>query len=223
MPPQFLRLKESPVRLLYGIAAILLGLHVFFVLVSVYEIALYPFEVDYGEAFSLYFAKAVNEGAGLYNDISSYPAIPVPYPPVYMGINAVLLELTGISLAPGRLVSSVSAIMIAGLIFEIVRHQTGSRWVACMVGLFFLASPHVAYWMRLARVDTLGLFFSFAGMVLILKGNGRKFAFPAMVLFLLSLYTKQSFVAAPGAALIYLFFETGVSHWKVFVFSGRPE
>jgi hypothetical protein len=68
----------------------------------------------------------------------------------------------------------------------------------------FLASPFVLAWAVTSRPDMLGLFFSLAGILLWLKFEEKPWRFLAVVLFLLAFLTKQSFVAAPGALLLYL-------------------
>jgi hypothetical protein len=57
------------------------------------------------------------------------------------------------------------------------------------------------------RVDALALCFSLAGLLVVVHNLGKKSIYWAVPLFLASIFTKQSYIVAPLATIIYLFFK----------------
>ncbi len=167
------------------------------------EIIIYPYQLDYGEGFLLYFSDTFKLGQSIYKDISEYPYIPGLYPPIYAIICAIFSRVIGLSFVIGRALSFVSALLIGLFIYLIVSNSARKR-IAIISSILFFSSPFVDYWTVLYRVDTLGLLFGFIGLFLILKYNKHKVLFLSIIFFLLSFYTKQSFVAAPLAAFFFL-------------------
>ena len=182
------------------------GLAAYFILYiyDAYQSIVYPYQIDYGEGFQLYFAHALSQGQSIYQDMSTYPFIPGLYPPVYALACAPLVKLFGISFSIGRTISVLSAILSGILIYKIVGMKTDKR-IAIISALLFFASPYIYYWTSLFRVDTLGLLFSLAGIYLVFRYEKSKIIYLSIPFFLLAIYTKQSLIAAPIASFIYLF------------------
>lgn len=153
----------------------------------------YPYQVEYGEGFLLYQAKVISEGRNIYKDINEEPYNIVNYPPLYPLIISFYVQFFGTSFAFGRTISVFSVILLGFLIYKICRN--------IYVPFIFLSSPYIFFWSLLHRVDLLALLLSFLGIYFI--KNNKIFA--SIPFFVLSFFTKQSFLAAPIATLLYLF------------------
>ena len=164
-----------------------------------------PFSFDYGEDFVLYLATNPEL---LYHPIDVEPYLPTVYPPIYPSVVGALHAATGGALnvfTVGRLTSIVAALGTTVLVGALStdRDQVVPFVVA---GGIFLANPTVSFWGVAARVDMLGLFFSVAALYWFIDRRGYERLVGAVVLCVLALYTKQSFIAAPlaiGASLLW--------------------
>lgn len=197
----FLHLERLP-RVLYYLAIFGLvayaGLYIAHAIVSI----LYPYQLDYGEGFLLLFSSEIAQGQNIYHHLTDYPYVPVIYTPLYTLICAAFFKVTGVTFAVGRAVSVGSAVLIGALVYLILRRDAG-KTVAMIAALFLFASPAV-YWTSLFRVDALGLMFSLAGLYCIHRNEDGNGVYVSAILFFLAIMTKQSFVAAPAAAFVYL-------------------
>ena len=191
-------------RILYGIFLIVLSLCLICYFINAYVAISFPYDIDYGEGILLNQAKLFARGTDIYRDISNYPFLVGMYTPVYSLMSAFFVKLFGISFSIGRAISIVSAILIGFLIYKFNRGRTG-REIALFSSLIFFASPYINTWTCLFRVDTLGLLFSLTGLYFVYKYENNKKVYIAVPFLLLSIYTKQSFIAAPIASFLYLF------------------
>lgn len=201
------------------------------VMVIVFHLVLYgmvayvslttPYQFDYGEGYHWYISQLASEGKTVYHDISEEPYITSVYTPVYYFASGGLIALFGSSIYMGRILSIIATVASAFLIFWIVRRVTG-KWAggAVAAGLYF-ASPIVIGWTTFFRVDMLALFFSLAGIALALKFLGTRKVLWAIPLFVLAVYTKQTYLAAPIAIILYLFLkDRKLSYWFTGLFAG---
>jgi hypothetical protein len=187
-----------------------------------YKYLTYPYQVDYGEGFLLYYVQSLNQGNPVYHDISKFPFIPVVYPPVFPVICAALSKIFGLKFMIGRSLSFASALLSCLFIYLIVV-RSARKYIAIISSILFLSSPYIVVWSLLYRVDTMAFLFSLVGMYIVLKFEDSRFIFLSIVFFLLSVFTKQSFVSAPLAAFIYLLTKnsrTAVQFFALFVVSG---
>ena len=95
--------------------------------------------------------------------------------------------------------------------------KTG-RWLPAVAAvLLFVGSPYIYHWAPLFRVDLIGLALTLGGLYAVylaiprqagakMERHKRYLLWLAVVLFVAALYAKQSFIFAPAAALVYLFF-----------------
>lgn len=195
---------NSLFKLLCGLSIAGLIFYFIFYIFNAYQSLIYPYQLDFGEGFLLYFAYTLSQGHSIYQDISIYPYIPGLYPPIFSLVCAGLVKIFGISFSTGRFVSVLSAILIGSLIYKIVREKANKQ-IAIIGSLLFFASPYIYNWTRLFRVDTLALLFSLVGIYFVFKYENNKKVYLSIPFFLLSIYTKQSFIAAPLASFTYLF------------------
>ena len=171
----------------------------------------FPFGVDYGEGIVWQQMRNMLRGQG-YSPLGVFPAIVYHYPPVYHLITGAISWLLGTDqLATGRAVSWVSMLGSAALIGRLAAVTANSRdriatpLCAMMAGLIFMSCQPVVDWLATMRVDMLAYLLGFAGMALALGAVRRPRLIPAAALcFVLGIYTKQTSIAAPGAAFVAL-------------------
>ncbi|HEX9076046.1 MAG TPA: glycosyltransferase family 39 protein [Anaerolineae bacterium] len=169
----------------------------------------YPYQLDYGEGIVLWFARQIAHGHSIYKGLTGYPYASSNYPPVSMVLSAILMPVLGEGYAGGRLLNFASALVVAGLIYRIVRLRTRRRWTGMIAALMFAGSPYIYHWVPLFRADLIGLAFAFGGIYCIWmwerKSDHRNALLAvAVLLFLLALYTKQTLFAGPVAAFLAL-------------------
>jgi hypothetical protein len=183
----------------------------FYIIVS-FIVVTYPYQLSYGEGFILNQAALIARGESIYQDITTYPFIVSNYPPVYPYLCALFAKLCGISFGIGRFISALATLLCGIIIYRIIKKTCGveNRRVTrpALVGfLFFLASPYIYNYFPLFRVDALALLFSLLGLYCVLVFEDRTLAYLSIPFFILALYTKQNFIAAPVATFIYLLFK----------------
>lgn len=146
--------------------------------------------------FNLY-APAVNEDVPFYIQM---------YPPAYYYVVAALPEWPGAPYRVGRLVSGFFMIAAASTVFAVARRREHLP-IAFVLVAFFLSVYPVANNTLLARQDPMALFFAAASMVALLVGRHRRRAvILSATLAVIALASKQSYIAAPLAAMVYLGF-----------------
>jgi hypothetical protein len=184
----------------------------------------FPYQLDYGEGTHLFYVKQWLAGRPIYRPIGSYPYITSNYAPLPFLLAMAVVPLLGTTYAAGRIWTLAAIVAVMAIVLSWVRRATG-RWLPGFVAaLAFVGSPYVYHWAPMFRVDLVGLALTVGGLYAVhrwLAGpagdgaepvspgiRGRQRVWPlglAVVLFVAALYTKQSFVFAPAAALAYLF------------------
>ncbi|HEX2914525.1 MAG TPA: hypothetical protein VH186_27235 [Chloroflexia bacterium] len=191
----------------------------------------YPYFQGGSEGLILSEAAIIHAGGSIYVPFRADQFISAPYPPLYYyllawfwpaGANPNLF-------LPGRIISLASALACALLIAALVllgapRPARKGRWLrpgqavmAGLAGLLFLTLPAVTVWAARVRADMLMTAWQMAGLVVVaLAVRLRKpwVALLAIVPFGLALFTKQTALAGPAAASLYLALHYG-RRWKV--------
>lgn len=166
----------------------------------------HPYQIDYAEGISLDRVRKLSRGISIYIDISTYPHICCQYTPVAYILYTGLAKIFGASLALGRSASLVTSILVGALIYGIVKENTRDRYIALISSLLFFASPFAYFQAHVfGDIMTLGILFSLIGIYLITRYERTKRVYFCVPFFLLAVYTKQTFIAAPIASFIYLF------------------
>ncbi len=124
----------------------------------------YPYQLDYGEGIVLWFARQMAHGQAIYKGLTGMPYASSNYPPVSMLLAALLMPIFGEGYAGGRLLAFAATLVVAALIYRLVRVETGRRDVGALAALFFIGSPYVYHWIPQFRADLVGLAFSFGGV-----------------------------------------------------------
>ena len=146
----------------------------------------------------------------MYGDITQFPFIVFHYPPVYHLVVRVIAAFDIDQLAAGRgttMAATIAIAVLAGGIASTAMREIASsdaRIVGAMVSGLMLFTYHpVQVWAVMMRVDMLAISFSMAGIYLtILAGQRTIVLCPAVLMFLLSVYTKQTELSAPIAAIL---------------------
>ncbi len=193
-------------KTLWRIIYVLLGIYILFYIVNSMLIIIYPYQISYPEGFLLNQALAVAQGKTIYNSIAAYPFLVANYPPVYPYLCGLFVKLFGASFAWGRIVSFLSVIACAYLIYLIVKRETDQERFAWLSALLFPGSVIVYNISTQCRVDMLGLLLSLSGLWFALKNIDKKTIYLSIIFFVAALFTKQTFAAAPIAFAVYLFF-----------------
>ena len=145
----------------------------------------------------------------MYGDITKYPFIVFHYPPLYHIVTRLVVSLGLDWLAAGRTVSVVSTFLIVVLSVCLTYSASKEAFgrLASLVGgsiggLTVLTHSAVVEWSPLMRVDMLALSLSLLGLLLCAWSLERPvWLFGAIFAFVLAIYTKQTELAAPVAAI----------------------
>lgn len=179
----------------------------------------YPFELEWFEDQSVIHVQRILRGLPLYVP-PSLNFIPTVYTPLYYYVSALSAQLMPLGYSPLRLVSLLSSIGLALLIFRIVRTRTGGSWFwGFLAASFMIASFRVTgAWLDVARVDSLFLFLALAAIMAFSSRIPLLNSGLAPALMFLAFFTKQSglVVSLPLAAWS-LYHRRGPSR---FLFSG---
>jgi hypothetical protein len=167
----------------------------------------YPFTLNYGEGPLLEQSTRLVGGENIYRaDLSTPPYTITNYPPLYVLVQAPFVRAYGGEFWYGRLISLVST-GAAALFLGLTGRALTRDWIAGIAaGGLLLAVPYLLHWSALARIDSLALAFSWAGLWLVVQFPSKRWALLASILLLASAaYTRQTYLlAAPLASVIWL-------------------
>jgi hypothetical protein len=122
----------------------------------------YPLDLEWMEGGMLCHALRVMEGRPIYAEPSA-DFISFLYTPFYPFLLAVLGKVTGLSYLLGRLVSTLSLLVVMAILYRVVRRESGpDRWLGRLwgiaaVGVVASSFPPTGGWYDLVRGDTLYL------------------------------------------------------------------
>ena len=197
------------------VLAALLGLNWARFAYHAYLSLIFPGQIDYGEGIVWQQALLI-PGPRMYGDLQQYPFIVFHYPPLYH-LAVRLLAMLGLPwLMAGRLISSVSAVIVAAsagaLVFEAARQTTRRRAAASgalLAALLIASFGPIHFWARTMRVDMLAVALEFLGIYLGLLSLRRpRLAYAAAFVFVLAAYTKQTELAGAIATFAVLLIRT---------------
>ena len=146
----------------------------------------------------------------MYGDITQFPFLVFHYTPVYHLVVRALATLGIDPLAAGRGTTAAATIAIAilaGAISSTAMREivpTNARVIGATLSSLMVFTYHpVQEWAVTMRVDMLAIAFSIAGVYLaILAGQRTIILCAAILMFVLAVYTKQTELSAPMAAML---------------------
>jgi Dolichyl-phosphate-mannose-protein mannosyltransferase len=185
----------DPSKLEIGLRGLQIAAAAYFLLVFL-GIALlrmsYPFELEGLEGGTLAEVQQILSGKPLYAP-PTLEYTPFLYTPLYFYVTALPAALIGPGFLPLRLVSTIAALGTLALIFGFVRARTSSAFSGFLSAALFAATFRLGgAWFDLARVDSLFLFLTLAGAVLLSASRSVSKGAAAGLLLALAFLTKQT-------------------------------
>jgi hypothetical protein len=155
-------------------------------------------------------------GSPLYPPIDEAPFLHTAYPPVYFGLVASMLKVTGLSYIPAKIVSLISVLLIGLAISSIAStwgvERRSAWWMLCLLILL----PAFLYNTTRVHVQMLAVAFSLTALALFHKRSSLALTASAVAA-VLAIYTKQTQIAAPLAIVCWLAFN---DVRRVFIYLG---
>lgn len=176
----------------------------------------YPFELEWMEGGSLEHLARVLRGQPLFVT-PSLQFVPFPYPPFYYYLAAALSPVTGAGFTTLRLISVLSSLGTAALIFGWVRRETRSAvWAAACAGVFIATWRASGLFFDIARVDSLFCFLLLGSLYLVrFRPTQRGLLLAAFVAFL-AVMTKQTGVLVVALVALWCIAADWNSHGRAF-------
>jgi hypothetical protein len=203
-----LSLPLSSRRLLGSAVFAAVGLLVLLhVAVLAYHVALtvvFPYDLDYGEGYVLNDAVRLARGEPIYVDLQQFPMVRSPYPPMFPALWSLVVPLAGPTFWPGRLLAALALLATLGVVAWSARRVRAGIWPVLIAPSVVVASPLVYQWAGYARVDTLAIFLGASAVAVAQWVPGWRGVLAAALLCGLSLWTKQTGVAAAAAIVLSL-------------------
>jgi len=135
--------------------------------------------------------------------------IPYVYTPLYYYIATALCWTVGLGFGPLRVLSIVSTLLTAVIIFRLLRHETNNNLAAYWGASFYLGTYSLAgYWFDLGRVDALEILFVVLAVDCARRGESVLSALAAGVWLSLGVLTKQTAVAGALPIGLYLLIQS---------------
>jgi hypothetical protein len=155
----------------------------------------YPFALELLESNSLVEVHRILAGQPLYG-APSVSYVPDGYPPLYFGVSAAAASVLGQSYLPLRLVSLLSSLACFAIMARLVQRETGSVAAGtAAAGLLAATYSATSSWFDVARVDSLFLALSVAGLYAARWARRPGGAITAGLLLAAAFLTKQTGLA----------------------------
>lgn len=167
----------------------------------------YPFNLEWMEAQTMDVMQRILDGKPVYAE-PALEYVAFIYTPLYFFVSAYVALLTGgVDFLPARLVSFVSAIGCAGLLYAWVRKEQGS-WKAAMLaaGLYMATYRLSGRWFDNARVDSLFMVLTLAGLYVFYHFRGWKSVWGSALLMTAAFFTKQTALIMVAPVIAAMFF-----------------
>jgi hypothetical protein len=164
----------------------------------------FPYPIQYEDGPIISGGQALLHGEELYSDNTQPPYVVSNFPPLYYLADALAQALAGEGLAGPRLLSLASSLLLALVIYRWVTWRTSSRTAALLAAGTLLTLYPIANWMASARVDALATLFGLTGVYVVDRHARDRALWLAVPLMAMAFYTKQTQLAAPLAAGLYL-------------------
>ncbi|HEX4778358.1 MAG TPA: glycosyltransferase 87 family protein [Acidimicrobiia bacterium] len=164
----------------------------------------YPYELEWMEGGVLDHVRRVVDGHGVYGR-PSLGFTPYLYTPLYYYVAAVPATLFGSSFFSLRLVSFVASLGAFGCAGLLVYRETRDRFAAVVAGCILAACfRRGGAWFDLARIDSLFLALTLAGLLLVRRARTSRAAAVAAIVMAAACFTKQEALLPALAVLPFL-------------------
>jgi hypothetical protein len=171
-----------------------------------------PREVMYHEAVVYDHVNRIVRGEPLYQAVEGPPYSIAPYMPAYYAAAAGLRQILGPGFGPGRGLSVVAGLTAAILVAWLTA-RTLNWWAGAFAAMLFLglglpgisvASTFVRPWLAFYKEDTLGVVLSIMAIAMLSWRQTTRAILLAAGFAALAFLTKQTFVAASLAGVVWL-------------------
>jgi 4-amino-4-deoxy-L-arabinose transferase-like glycosyltransferase len=157
----------------------------------------YPYELEWIEGAVIDSCARLVEGQSVYTK-PSLEFVPLLYNPLYLYVSAGMMQVLGVSPLAPRLLSFLASLGCIGVIFLLVRHETGDTESSVTAAGFYAATFGVAgAWFDTAKTDSFFVLFVLAGLYCARRWSGVRGAILAGISLTLAYFTKQ-----PGLVII---------------------
>jgi 4-amino-4-deoxy-L-arabinose transferase-like glycosyltransferase len=182
---------------------------------------LYPYDLDFIEDGVLMTALRLAENRPIFIPPQA-EFTPHVYLPLYPWLGSLLFKAFGPGFFWLRLLSLAAAMMSGGLIFGIARRESGQTWLAVICAGLFLGGYRLnGFWYELARVDSLFVGLSLAGLSLGVYGrHTRRGLIAAAVGLALAFWSKQTGLLLGLGFGLYLLTRQGRRTWPYWLTFG---
>lgn len=162
-------------------------------------------QLDNEEGALLFQAREMKIGNSIYHALDNYPYVVGTYTPGFMWFNSLFLDIKNPNFESGRIMVWGATLGIGFILSLIVMLRERNVAAAILCPILFLATYEVHDWVAYYRVDFPAIFFSLLGfLIYLVKPHNLIAQIVAAFFMILGLYTKQTVIAVPLAALIYL-------------------
>ncbi len=164
----------------------------------------YPYELEWMEGGVLDHVRRVVHGHGVYSR-PSLSFTPYLYTPLYYYVAAVPAKLFGVSFSSLRLVSFLASLGAFGCVGLLVHRETRDPFASVVAGCILAACfRRGGAWFDLARIDSLFLALTLAGLLLVRRARSRPAAVLAALVMAAAFFTKQEALLPAVAAVPFL-------------------
>jgi hypothetical protein len=162
----------------------------------------YPYELEWMEGGCVDAVQRILDGKSIYPEPST-EFIPFLYTPAYFYVSAAVAELTGIGYLPLRLTAYVALLGCLGMIWALVRRETGDGYAGALGALLFVAMYELTgSWFDVSRADSLYLLVQLVALFVLRFHSGTRGGLVlAGVLFFAAFFTKQTALFVGLAAM----------------------
>jgi hypothetical protein len=174
----------------------------------------WPWQFDLAEGVNLDATVLLSQGHNIYAPNGPDAFTSAPYTPLFYLLNVPLTWLFGPSFAGGRIISLLATLSVALLLVYVTGKITTSWSAGVFAGALWLSISPVIVWSALYTQSTLALALGFGGLAWTLRcttpsagASVRRASaslLPAVVLFALAFYAKQTAVDAAAATILWL-------------------
>jgi len=167
----------------------------------------YPGEWCGIEGMRLAEMQHVRQGIPIYAPASAERFDATIYGPLFYLIGSRLIDPDKPAYLPLRLLAALGTLGCSVAAGWLAFRISGRRLAAALAPLIFLSYGFVSFYGTSARADSWALFLTFCGVLVAHQFRGHSKMLFAAPFFLLSLFYKQQFVAAPLAIFLFLILE----------------
>jgi hypothetical protein len=149
------------------------------------------------------------KGESIYRGIDEPPYAFAAYPPLYFAVTAILLNFTGLSFLPARLLSFLAALFIGWALVRLNRRWNGTGQAGIWTAFLLFLVPAFLYNSTRSNVQMMAVAFSVWSLVFFMRTRWQESLVLSPLLAAAAFYTKQTQLALPLAIAIYLALRNG--------------